>query len=342
MSDTQTEPNYQDILDKYAASLKSTEEVKIPDTPEPEPEVMTDLKPEVPTPILETPIASPLETPTIAEVKPEEKIEEEKLESGPESVAEIPESLPPKENNFFKYLFFFSLFVFIIVFISIVISIINSQKSRNSSNSTPIITSTPTETVTTTCEINGKHYQVNETFTATDGCNSCSCDENLQISCTTMACEASSSMKLSPTSVSNKKTYENKVYNITFQYPASFSVSDQLPKTKISSGPKTALELTDSKNNYRVSIMVDPDGFGPIFADKKITLGYSSTKGLFSTKVVLSTEEEKLSLDENIKSIWYQFDNSSFSNLTIITNAPKADTKLETITNEILSSFKFL
>jgi len=139
----------------------------------------------------------------------------------------------------------------------------------------------------------------------------------------------------------NWKTYTNKIYNISFQYPSIFSVSDELPKTKTQGGPKTALELTDSKNNYQISIIINPAGFGPIFADKKITLDYSPTEGLFSTKVVPSTEEDNQYLSLDKKVLWYQFDNDLLSNLTILTFAAKSDTKLETLTTQILSTFKF-
>ncbi len=40
------------------------------------------------------------------------------------------------------------------------------------------------------CYYNEKPYQVGESFTADDGCNTCSCGLNGQIACTEMACPA--------------------------------------------------------------------------------------------------------------------------------------------------------
>ena len=382
MTDTASEPNYQDILDKYADSIKSTEapptlkpEPELESTPKPEPLLDSELtpeskleidpKPENATPVNPQPIpeieVQPKSEPEVEikpqseiEVKPQPEITPEPLNlttppapeaiTTPETPMELPpessDLVPPKENHFFKYLFFFSLFVFIIVLVSINFSFINSQKSLSDTKNPPT-NSSPTLAPVGVCEVNGQTYTVGESFPATDGCNSCSCDENLQIACTAMSCEPT---KSATTSAIPKdwKTYSNKIYNISFQYPNTFSISDELPKTKTQGGPKTALELTDSKNNYQISIIIDPAGFGPIFADKKITLDYSPSNGLFSTKVIPSSEEDNNYLSQDKKTLWYEFDNNSLSNLTIITNATKADTKLEILTAQILFSFKFL
>jgi hypothetical protein len=39
-----------------------------------------------------------------------------------------------------------------------------------------------------TCEYNGRTYKVGDGFTADDGCNSCGCQEDGQVACTSMAC----------------------------------------------------------------------------------------------------------------------------------------------------------
>jgi hypothetical protein len=280
MTDTNQDPNYQDILAKYADSLKSTE---VPKIPEPEaksqasPETQLDSVPEVkpeeapvapPTalePDLEaedipdtepqtavmtemdaktevTPIVSPkstdeggisasdmLETEdqivTPAPVEPEApkitqpdvQVPPSMMETPPMDVVpptppvddfvppaphniEIAPDLvpPPKENHFFKYLFFFSLVVFIVVAALVAYSFVNSQKTLNDLKATPT-TAPPTGALTKACEINGQEYAVNETFTATDGCNTCSCTADLTIVCTEMACDASKSATISGT-----------------------------------------------------------------------------------------------------------------------------------------------
>jgi len=167
----QPESNYQDILDKYAASLNSTEEPKIP-----EPEITP---PPVDVPV-ETPMETPIETPVEAPI--------EALTPPPATPELEPESpsLPPKENNFFKYLFFFSLVIFLIVLVSVLLSFINSQKSLINNKNIPTIS--PTAIPVAKCEINDQKYLIGESFTATDGCNTCTCNADLTIACTQMAC----------------------------------------------------------------------------------------------------------------------------------------------------------
>lgn len=38
------------------------------------------------------------------------------------------------------------------------------------------------------CAYNGQRYEVGSSFTAEDGCNTCTCDQNGQIACTEKAC----------------------------------------------------------------------------------------------------------------------------------------------------------
>jgi hypothetical protein len=256
MADTKTEPNYQDILDKYADSIKPAQaatlqaQPELETTQEPEPLLEAELTPESklkinPEPEFDTPVGSEPQPEPILESKPEPETEfqpeiekqpevetqpQPELASGqlnltappapeaittPETPIELaPESSelsPPKENHFFKYLFFFSLFVFIIVLVSIIFSFINSQKSLSDTNNPPT-SSSPTIAPVGVCEVNGQTYTVGESFPATDGCNSCSCDENLQIVCTAMACEATTSAN----------QYQNVKYNYSLTFPSSW------------------------------------------------------------------------------------------------------------------------
>ena len=47
--------------------------------------------------------------------------------------------------------------------------------------------STPTPT-SASCDYNGDTYESGKTFTATDGCNKCTCNDG-KVACTLMACE---------------------------------------------------------------------------------------------------------------------------------------------------------
>jgi len=244
MTDNQANSNYQDILDKYAQSLTSTEDSQIPqETIKPEPELEPKNPPEaILTPEEEILLKSQSQTfpedqlqsefQSEAQTFPEDQLQSEfqseaqmepppQIEAAPSLEAidsppvteaivapspqiELPpessETTPKRENHFFKYLFFFSLFVFIIISISVVISIINSQKNIPSTIYQPNISPSPANTVTSFCELNNQKYSVGESFAAADACNTCTCDEDLTISCTQETCDATDSATPAPDS----------------------------------------------------------------------------------------------------------------------------------------------
>ncbi|PIU73804.1 hypothetical protein COS78_00320 [Candidatus Shapirobacteria bacterium CG06_land_8_20_14_3_00_40_12] len=262
----------------------------------------------------------------------------EVLSPPPEIIS--PPVSPPSSPLFFKILFYFSLLTFLAVVAAIVYSFSKSQPPSSVSSPTPIPTETKSNPV---CELNDKTYQIGESFPAADGCNTCACQPDQLIICTEIACEATPSTKLTPTKTSTGyKKYQNSVYSFSFEYPNTFIVVDELPKNKSQGGPKTSLELKDTNNNYTVSIVVDPAGFGPIFADKMIKLTYSSAKGLYAAETTLASAADVDYLSPEKNTIWYQFDTDKYSNLTIISTAPKVDIKLENILSTLLSTFKFL
>jgi len=133
---------------------------------------------------------------------------------------ETPENLSDhqKEPPFFQYLFFISLIIFVLVAGANIYNLVNLQKNNNSeipkistqsiSSPTP---SSPSASLSTVCELNEKKYQIGESFPASDGCNTCTCMENLTISCTYMACptdkiEATKSISQPVTSITTTPT----------------------------------------------------------------------------------------------------------------------------------------
>lgn len=80
------------------------------------------------------------------------------------------------------------------------------------------------------CSYNGKLYKPDEAFTALDGCNSCSCGADNQISCTAMACENPNATEIiTPTVESSNQgissftpipleTYKDKEYGYQVAY----------------------------------------------------------------------------------------------------------------------------
>lgn len=81
-----------------------------------------------------------------------------------------------------------------------------------------------------TCEYNGQVYQPGEGFTASDGCNSCSCAETGEVACTEMACVSDSELSVIQT-LEDWETYSNSQYNVNFKYPASYEIEESLDNT---------------------------------------------------------------------------------------------------------------
>jgi len=245
MTDNQSN-SYQDILDKYAESISSKDNPEIPQEkiiPEPELEPITP-----PEPILTS------EEETLLKSEPEEVFNPPQIEAPPVTEAitspDVPETIispppqielplepsepmPKKENHFFKYLFFFSLIIFIIVLVLVIISFINSQKPISNSRDIPNNNISPTSLPVTFCEINDQKHAVGTTFSANDSCNTCTCGEDLTINCTTKTCDATPSVKLSPTKSATTsaipadwKTYTNSTYNLSFKYPSGSIVKN--------------------------------------------------------------------------------------------------------------------
>ena len=233
MTDTNTDPNYQDILNKYSKDLADNPDSEIPQNP-PEPETATLTEVES-TPvdepvdtlanhtedtlskIPEAPIAEnqpdnpPSDLPsTSTEAQPDTQSTTQPITNNPVIDTEIPsENITPpveepKSNNFFKYLFLFALIAFIIVLVLVLRSFLNSQSSSSSPDDVgtiPSVTPMVSQQADNYCVFNDQRFTIGQQFVANDGCNNCVCGEDLQINCTTLTCPATqSSTQLSPTS----------------------------------------------------------------------------------------------------------------------------------------------
>lgn len=216
MTDNQSNLSYQDILDKYAESINPSTDSKIPEekikpepeleplnppetilTPEeeevvksqpqlePQPEIQP--QPEPPPQIEAPPSPQAINPPPVAEaiISPSPLVSPESSNEGGSDLI----SPPKKPNHFFKYLFFFSLIIFIVVLVLVVISFLNSQKPVSSSRDIPQNNLSPTSLPTDFCELNDQKYLIGATFTADDGCNTCTCGEDLTVTCTTNTCD---------------------------------------------------------------------------------------------------------------------------------------------------------
>jgi hypothetical protein len=193
---------YQDILDQYSKELaaKPSEdsvisEPEIPSTipltevPPPPPPVIPEPKPPIPpTPPSASPIIPPVSKPTVSK---------------------------PKGNNFFKFLFFFSLLIFLGVCGAILFTMISANQNGAKTPSPTPTSQNPSPTVSPgVCRVNEQTYQVGQSFWAADGCNTCTCNADLTIACTQKACEATPSVKLTPTqSATPTQTLKSQIEN---------------------------------------------------------------------------------------------------------------------------------
>lgn len=234
---------YQDILNKYAEAVGNN-----PSQPDSVPletgydsqiapnvlkEVQTEpvisSVPDSPLPTEETPVAS-------TEILPPPIVENNILP--PPEPPIISSTTPSSGNNIFKYIFFVSLIIFLFVASAIAYSLLkpaNTAGKPITTSPTPIISETPITGAT--CELNDKKYTVGESFKSADGCNTCSCQEDLSIICTEMACTPTPKSSTSSSDLNkNWKTYTDKTYKYTMDYPSNWTSKSSNGSVCISSG----------------------------------------------------------------------------------------------------------
>ncbi len=217
---------YQDILDRYAKDLDQKNNS----------ETTSESVEENPNDNSSQPIGNILQD----QSQPIEDIPKDPLELT-ENISQSPEIsdssptneiVPPPTSNLFKYIFYLSLVIFIGVAITILYNLyFKKSLSDNdiSNNITPtstintVPTITPSDT-TSVCNLNDQSYKVGDSFKAADGCNSCTCTEDLTISCTEIACETPPSIKLTPTKSAtiSANQYKNEKYNYSLTFPSSW------------------------------------------------------------------------------------------------------------------------
>lgn len=85
-----------------------------------------------------------------------------------------------------------------------------------------------------TCDYNGETYQAGEGFTASDGCNSCSCTETGQVACTAMACDDENNNDFlipDPNERLNWKLFKSEEYE--FSYPSDAKLSEKMQQQNL-------------------------------------------------------------------------------------------------------------
>jgi len=235
------QPNNQ----KYIKQTSSSSNSVVPENPIPEttPPPQTIPEPQIPVTV-ENPISTMTEVPASETELPPSQLEPEIEETAPvgeyqneyqdvlnqyaanqETTAPTleNENLPPTptvtdsdifpkppQNNLFKIIFIISLIIFILT--ATVLAFIyfknkNNQKSSSTINNQSSTTNNPAPTNSLdTCFVNDKTYQIGESFGTADGCNTCTCKTQNNISCTDKECTLSKSATESATTITPIKT----------------------------------------------------------------------------------------------------------------------------------------
>jgi len=171
----------------------------------------------------------------------------------PETHSSYEMPIPSRHGGFFKYLFYITLIIFLGVCGTIVYTVFFSgQKFTNPFKPSP--TSVPVSTVSDqVCRLNDRNYAVGESFAAADGCNTCTCNQDLTIDCTDQPCKNSG------------------LIPAVSQEP--LTVSDCLALTKeqavtIKIGPETTAPSPGcAKINFDQSLIVVNDSTAPVIID---------------------------------------------------------------------------
>ena len=235
-SSTTTESPITPILETPNNSVSETPiptapEIPVPETELPSAQTQPEVEeriPEPPTPETELP---PLQTqPEIEETAPSDEYKNEyqdvldqyatntnketptvlENETQAPTLTDFDITPRPPQNNIFKIIFIFSLIVFVSTATILAFVYFKNQNSSPAINGQSSMTNDSTPTISSdTCFLNDKTYQAGEKFTATDGCNTCTCVSQNNISCTDKECLSSKSATESATNSTKTASSSN-------------------------------------------------------------------------------------------------------------------------------------
>jgi len=144
-------------------------------------------------------------------------------------------------------------------------------------------------------------------------------------------------------STANWKSYSNNVFGLSFKYPSAFTVSDKLPTVKSAViGASSNLVLEDKLKNMTLSVWVNPDGFGPFFADKVYEeVSYSDSKGIYVVRETTIPKNED-SIPGTTTIMTRQDLQVSGHNLFLVFTYDENDIDGEKVFKDMLSTFSLL
>jgi len=206
--------NQEPIINQEPPILEQAPEPETPTEPEssapeiPESEPETSLPSNEYQPVLDQYAAN---TESVNTEPAETPVVESSPRSTEDQLQDLGISSPPKtSNSLFKVLFIIALVIYILVLASLAFTYFKSQKNSSTINDLSSKTS-PTPTISSgTCLLNEKTYQIRESFTAADGCNTCTCESQNVISCTDKTCTVTPTPTVTKTATKSATTVPTK------------------------------------------------------------------------------------------------------------------------------------
>lgn len=195
----------------------------------------------------------------------------------------------------------------------------NSTKSTNDNAKTD--STTPTDTPADSdgvCELNGKTYQVGESFASADGCNTCSCSSAGVITCTEMACTGTPA--------------------VTSATPSAQKSSNLLSSFKVSYTTSTDINNAKYQDSTFSEILKKTTSVTGLIVDMCSHQTMPTEIGQFTNLISLSLYGSVAYNENNCKaSLFTTIDNDSISKLKKLSILNISGEKLTTIPDSILT-----
>ena len=145
------------------------------------------------------------------------------------------------------------------------------------------------------------------------------------------------------------KTYTNDTYGVSFKYPKSWTISDNIPinlSDSKESSPTEYLQVSDQSSTQKpiLSIWVNPTGFGPFFPDKEYS--FNTDKGQMIVDKVTTPDysnQQGMGDPPNADGVEFISGQSSYKgfNYLLFFQYVSGNTDLEQTYRQILSTFQF-
>ena len=135
--------------------------------------------------------------------------------------------------------------------------------------------------------------------------------------------------------------YTNSKLGFSFRYPQDFTLQQDDLQDSLDHIPSPGKNFLNLKNaQCNLSLMINPDGFGPFFPNHALTVAYSDEKGLYVTDTIPNTENLTPDKHQIIVSGQNLTESINGVFLNIICDKTSAS-QINSLLPQILSTFRF-